>query len=74
MQTYPQILGIGLDERTAIIVKGSVAEVVGPGRFHIYDRRTPNAKVDEGKDYMTLTEGAKFDLRTRKVVEEPRRY
>jgi cyanophycinase len=68
MKVYPQLLGIALDERTAIIVKGSVAEVVGPGKFHIFDRRTPNAPVDEGKDYLTLTAGARYDLRSRTVV------
>jgi cyanophycinase len=68
MQAYPQILGLALDERTAIIVKGSVAEVVGAGKFHVYDRLTPNVQQDDGKDYFTLGEGASFDLRSRRII------
>lgn len=39
---FPQLLGIGLDEATAIIVAGSVAEVLGKHQAHFYyrDRRT----------------------------------
>ena len=39
---FPQLLGIGLDEATAIIVAGSVAEVLGKHKAHFYyrDRRT----------------------------------
>jgi cyanophycinase-like exopeptidase len=69
MKTYPQILGIGLDERTAIVVQGSMAEVIGAGNVAIYDRRLP---VREGeKDHFNLTAGAKFDLKGRKVVAAP---
>lgn len=35
--TYPQLLGIGIDEATAIIVEGSHAEVVGRGNVSFYD-------------------------------------
>ena len=72
MRAYPQILGIGLDERTAIVVQGSVAEVIGPGNVAIYDRRLP---VREGeKDHFNLTAGARFDLKARRIVEvTPRR-
>jgi len=37
METYPQLLGIGIDEGTAIIVKQSIAEVVGKGNVAFYD-------------------------------------
>ena len=39
---FPQLLGIGLDEATAIIVAGAVAEVLGKHKAHFYyrDRRT----------------------------------
>ena len=39
---FPQLLGIGLDESTAIVVKGSVAEVMGLHKAHFYagDKRT----------------------------------
>lgn len=34
---FPQILGIGIDEDTALIVRGDAAEVVGSGRAFFYD-------------------------------------
>ena len=39
---FPQLLGIGLDESTAIVVRGSVAEVMGLHKAHFYagDNRT----------------------------------
>jgi cyanophycinase len=40
IQTYPQLLGIGIDESTAIIVQGHIAEVVGKGNVAFYDSQS----------------------------------
>ncbi len=37
MKTYPQFLGIGLDEATDIVVRGSAAEILGKGKVYFYD-------------------------------------
>jgi cyanophycinase len=64
---YPQFLGIGLDEATAIVVTGSTAEVLGKGKVHFYDRRKP---VKEGEpDYEAFPAGAKYDLIKRAKIE-----
>ena len=64
---YPQLLGIGLDEGTAIIVKKSDATVVGKGKVHFYDRNQP---VVPGKpDYLALEDGEAFNLEFRKVID-----
>ncbi len=63
---YPQLLGIGLDERTAIIVKKSRAEVVGRGRAHFYDRNLP--VYPDQPDYIALPAGSSYDLAARKVL------
>jgi cyanophycinase len=69
MATYPQLLGIGLDEATAIVVKGHVAEVMGRGKAHFYDRRKP---VDKDKpDYEAFSAGERYDLKDRKVLPKP---
>jgi cyanophycinase len=34
---FPQVLGIGIDEDTALVVRGDSAEVVGEGRAFFYD-------------------------------------
>lgn len=38
---FPDLLGIGLDEGTALIVRGDLAEVVGLNQVLIYDTRYP---------------------------------
>lgn len=66
---YPQLLGIGIDESTAIIVADSRAEVVGKGNVHFYDRNQP---VEPGKDdFLALPEGSVFDLAKREIIEGP---
>jgi cyanophycinase len=66
MKTYPQYLGIGLDEATAIVVKRSVAEVIGKGRVHFYDAAR---KVEKDQpDYEALAAGGRYDLKERKTL------
>ncbi len=68
MQKYPQFLGIGLDEATAIIVKGSTAEIMGRGKVHFYDTR--KVRIPEGPDYDAFAAGAKYDLLNRKLIHD----
>ena len=66
MKTYPQYLGIGIDEATAIVVKGSIADVMGKGKVHFYDA---NRKFDKGQpDFEALPAGGRYDLKARKVL------
>src|SRR5581483_7574670 len=44
MKKFPQYLGIGIDENTTIIVRVSVAEVIGPYKVHFYDDSKPAEK------------------------------
>jgi cyanophycinase len=67
MKLHPQYLGIGLDEGTAIVVKGSVAEVIGKTKVAFYD--TTKKPVD-GKDYEEVKVGESYDLKGRKKVEK----
>jgi cyanophycinase len=63
MATYPQLLGIGIDESTAIIVRGSVARVVGNGNVFFFDRHS-----DPEADPAVLSDGSEYDLRARRVI------
>ena len=65
---YPQLLGIGIDEATAIVVTQSNARVVGKGKVHFYDRKRPVVPGED--DFIALEEGAVFDLASRSIVEE----
>jgi cyanophycinase len=67
VETYPQLLGIGIDESTAIIVRKSRAEVVGRGKVFFYDRTKP---VEKGKpDYTAIPKGSVYDLSKREVID-----
>jgi cyanophycinase len=68
MKTYPQLLGIGIDESTALVVQGHIGEVMGRGKVHFYDRRKPLVK--DGPDYEVVEAGGRYDLKARKVLPE----
>jgi cyanophycinase len=65
MQAHPQLLGIGLDESTALIVRGHTAEIVGEHDAYFYNRRQP--LVDGQPDYEKVPSGQHYDLVARKV-------
>ena len=68
VEKYPQMLGIGIDESTAIIVRKSRAEVVGTGKVFFYNR---NIAVEEGKpDYTAVSAGGVYDLLKREVIND----
>lgn len=66
VNVFPQLLGIGLDESTAIVVERSVAEVVGNGQAHFFDRRP--SRADGRKVFKSLAAGARYDLVERQPV------
>ena len=61
VETYPQMLGIGIDETTAIVVKQSTAEILGPGTvtFQWQDESSPQLGEFIG------SQGQRFDLAQR---------
>jgi cyanophycinase len=65
MKKYPQYLGIGIDEATAIVVSGNTAEVIGKSKVAFYDYST---KPETEKDYEEVKVGEKYDLKARKKL------
>ena len=64
-----ELLGIGIDQGTAIIVTQNQFRVTGRGNVYIFDPK----KWEDDKDswsYQTLKPGTSFDLKLRKVIEE----
>ena len=55
----PGLLGIGIDESTALIVQGNIARVIGAGRVFITDGADHAGKPD-----YALSPGDRFDLAT----------
>ena len=68
---YPQLLGLGIDESTAMVVSKSTAHIVGKGKVYFYDRTRPVVKGEP--DYIALGSGAKYDLDKRKVLVSDRK-
>jgi cyanophycinase len=63
LEAYPALLGIGIDEGTAIVVRGDVFEVVGASRVAVY-----GGEDDDGPGYVLLSPGARYDLRARRAA------
>ena len=63
MTRYPHYLGIGIDEATALVVRGSTAEVIGKSKaaFYDYSKGKPAGDVD----YVEVKAGESYDLKTR---------
>ncbi|HUW93880.1 MAG TPA: cyanophycinase [Bacteroidales bacterium] len=76
LKEKPELLGIGIDENTAVIVQGDTMEVLGASYVLIYDgtfwsREGSDQKILPQKDFLfyMLKTGDKYDLRKRKVIE-----
>lgn len=67
VRTYPQVLGIGIDEGTALIVRKHTAEVVGKGGVAFYDARRKQA--GSGAGFVSARAGQRFDLQARSIVD-----
>jgi cyanophycinase len=63
----PEVLGIGIDESTAIVVTGDLFEVIGESRVAIYDANY--GPGPDGKQYYWLQRGDRFNIRTRRRVQ-----
>ena len=68
IERHPELLGIGIDENTAIVVEGDRFEVVGASKVAIYDRKFKPAET-AGARYYFLNPGDRFDLALRRLVQ-----
>ena len=49
-KSFPQLLGLGIDEATAVVVRGQEMEVVGDNKVSVYPPRTPNSLENDSSD------------------------
>ena len=75
LENRPELLGIGLDEDTGIIVQGDQFTVFGNSYVAIYDstrwsaeRDTIYKLPDGNRDFYLLNEGERYDLLHRQVI------
>ena len=64
IEKHPDLLGIGIDESTAIVVHGSQFEVIGKSKVAVHD-----GKPHDGGNFYFMTPGQKFDLNTRTPIK-----
>lgn len=73
LKEKPELLGIGLDESTAILVDGDKFEVLGKSYVAVYDgkfwRRDGNPVIPEMPSFYLLKEGDKYDLKNRMIID-----
>jgi len=60
----PDLLGIGIDEDTAIVVRGNQFEVIGRSYVAIYDSQR---RIDSGGNFYFLAPGDRYDLAAREA-------
>ncbi|HKJ01168.1 MAG TPA: cyanophycinase [Longimicrobiales bacterium] len=64
LKGHPELLGIGIDEATALVVTGDVGSVIGSGRVAIYDFTDPLAVIP----LRYMVRGDAYDLGARQMV------
>jgi len=69
IEAHPDLLGIGIDEDTAIVVQGDRFEVIGNGYVAIYDAQRT---LDSGGRFYFLAPGDRYDLRAREASRPSR--
>lgn len=71
IEAHPDLLGIGLDEDTGIVVQGDTFEVIGRSYVLVYDRDTV---TDGGAPFYFLAPGDRFDMATRTATRPSRTF
>jgi len=66
-----EMLGIGIDEDVAIVVRGDQFEVIGKekGASLIYDPKSWDKNTPDEKKWVILRTGQKYDLKDRKILK-----
>ncbi len=76
LREHPELLGIGLDENTAVVVQRDTMQVIGSSYVLVYDgsfwsREGSDLKVLPGEDFLfyMLRSGDRYNLRLRKIID-----
>ena len=76
IRKHPNLLGIGIDESTAIVVQKDSFEVIGNSYVAIYDinqiegkEKNPSGYSGNNGPFYYLSKGQRFDLKRRKILD-----
>jgi cyanophycinase len=67
IKAYPQFLGIGIDEATALLVRGTEAQVIGANSIRFFDHKAMQA---HGGKPIDVAAGKSFDLVRRSIMSD----
>jgi cyanophycinase len=62
----PKLLGLGIDESTAVVVKGHEMKVIGQHQVAVYDRHPDTASSEP--PFQLLKAGDRYDLKARQAI------
>lgn len=65
IEKHPELLGLGIDENTAIVVRGDQVEVIGASYVLVYDNQR---MLDSGGRFYFLAPGDRYNLKTREAT------
>ncbi len=65
MDKFPEYIGIGLSESTAIVVQGDTFEVLGKADVAVHDRSKPTAAAP----FVKLGPGTRYDMKRRVIAK-----
>ncbi len=71
IQAHPELLGIGIDENTAIVVTGDSFEVIGESYVAVFDNER---MIGDHGFFFFLAAGDRFDLVTREAQRPSRTF
>lgn len=63
-KVHPELLGLGVDESTALVVRGTTAQVIGQHNVTVFDGQRQDAA--ERVEFAVLKSGDRYDLRQRR--------
>jgi cyanophycinase len=76
LKVYPELLGISIDENTAMLVNGNTFEVIGKSYVLIYDGQHWDQKTNQyiankkGQErFHLLRKGRVYDMKKREVIK-----
>lgn len=67
IKKYPELLGVGLSEGTAIVVKGDRFEVIGAWKVAVHDNQ--RAYQPWEKPYYVLSRGDVYNMKSRRIEQ-----
>lgn len=72
VKTYPQFLGIGIDETTAILVEGTKATVMGKNDVYFLSGAAQDSESDPRSESSIdqLSDGGVYDLEKKEIIVE----